>query len=56
MEDRGSVSVLVPDSLIVAAAQAAGCEAVLTEHLQHGLEIDGLRIADPFQTAVGSLS
>lgn len=44
------------DSLIVAAAQAAGCEAVLTEDLQHGLDIDGLRIADPFRTAVGSLS
>lgn len=44
------------DSLIVAAAQKAGCEAVLTEDLQHGLDIDGLRIADPFRTAVGSLS
>jgi len=44
------------DSLIVAAAQAAGCDALLTEDLQHGLDIDGLRVADPFQTKVGSLS
>jgi predicted nucleic acid-binding protein len=43
------------DSLIVAAAQSAGCEVVLTEDLQAGLEIDGLRIVDPFQTPVGSL-
>lgn len=44
------------DSLIVAAAQAAACEAILTEDLRHGLEVDGLRIADPFQTPVGSIS
>jgi predicted nucleic acid-binding protein len=54
IEDRYRLSFW--DSLIVAAAQTAGCEAVLTEDLQHGLDIDGLRIADPFRTAVGSLS
>ena len=53
IEDRFRLSFW--DSLIVAAAQAASCEVVLTEDLQNGLEIDGLRIADPFQTAVGSL-
>ena len=53
LEDRYRLSFW--DSLIVAAAQAAGCEAVLTEDLQHGLDIDGLRIADPFATSVGSL-
>ena len=43
------------DSLIVAAAHAAACETLLTEDLQHDLEIDGLRVADPFRTPVGSL-
>ena len=54
MEDRYRLSFW--DSLIVAAAQATGCEALLTEDLQHDLDIDGLRVADPFQTPVGSLS
>jgi predicted nucleic acid-binding protein len=54
LEDRYQLTFW--DSLIVAAAQAASCEVLLTEDLQHGLEIDGLLIADPFQTAVGSLS
>jgi predicted nucleic acid-binding protein len=53
-EDRYGLSFW--DSLIVAAAQAAGCEALLTEDLQHGLDIDGLRVVDPFRTRVGSLS
>jgi predicted nucleic acid-binding protein len=43
------------DSLIVAAAQAVGCNALLTEDLQHDMEIDGLHVADPFRTPVGSL-
>jgi hypothetical protein len=38
------------------AAQASACTGLLTEDLQHGLEIDGLVIADPFRTPVGSLS
>jgi predicted nucleic acid-binding protein len=54
VEDRYELSFW--DSLIVAAAQAAGCSAVLTEDLQHDLEIDGLRIADPFRTPVGSIT
>lgn len=36
------------DSLIVAAALQAGCRRLLTEDLQHGQEIDGLRIENPF--------
>ena len=54
IEDRFGLSFW--DSLIVAAAQSAGCETLLTEDLRHDLEIDGLRIADPFRTAVGSVS
>lgn len=37
------------DSLIVAAALQAGCKRLLTEDLQHGQKIDGLRIENPFR-------
>lgn len=37
------------DALIVAAAEQAGCDLLLTEDLQDGLEIGGLRVADPFR-------
>ena len=36
------------DSLIVAAALSAGCSRLLTEDLQHGQRIEGLRIENPF--------
>ena len=36
------------DSLIVAAAQQAGCHVLYTEDLQHGLRLEGLRIENPF--------
>jgi predicted nucleic acid-binding protein len=36
------------DALIVAAAQSAGCKRLLTEDMQHGEVIDGLRIVNPF--------
>ena len=36
------------DSLIVAAAHAAGCSRLYTEDLQHGRVIDGVRIENPF--------
>ena len=54
LEDRYGLSFW--DSLIVAAAQAAGCGTLLTEDLQHDLVIDGLRVADPFRTPAGSVS
>lgn len=37
------------DALIVASAQAAGCRTLLTEDLQHGQLLDGLRVVDPFR-------
>ena len=37
------------DSLIVAAAQLSNCNVLLTEDLQHGQVLDGLRITDPFK-------
>ena len=39
------------DALIVAAARSAECSYLLTEDLQHGQDLDGLRIVNPFQTS-----
>lgn len=36
------------DSLIVAAAQEAGCRRLLSEDLQHGQRIGKLRVENPF--------
>jgi predicted nucleic acid-binding protein len=36
------------DALMVAAAQQQGCTLLLTEDLQHGQQIDGVRIVNPF--------
>ena len=37
------------DSLIVAAALEAGCKRLYSEDLQHGQQIEGLTIENPFQ-------
>lgn len=37
------------DSLIAAAALEAGCTRLLTEDLQHGRQIEGLTIENPFR-------
>ena len=39
------------DSLIVSAAQMAGCAYLLTEDLEHERLFDGVRVIDPFRTA-----
>lgn len=36
------------DALIAAAAKSAECTYLLTEDLQHGQDLDGLRIVNPF--------
>jgi len=36
------------DALIVRAASSAGCARLLTEDLQHGQVIDGVRVENPF--------
>jgi predicted nucleic acid-binding protein len=53
VEDRFGLSCW--DALIVAAARIAGCEYLLTEDLQHGAELEGLRVVSPFLAAAGSL-
>ena len=46
VEDRFGLSYW--DSLIVAAAQAADCEHLLTEDLQDGQRLDTVTVVDPF--------
>lgn len=54
MEDRFGLSFW--DALIVGAARSIGCRYLLTEDLQDGLDLDGLRVVDPFMTSPGDLS
>lgn len=37
------------DALIVEAARAGGCLVLLTEDLQHGWEVAGIRVENPFR-------
>ncbi len=46
LQDRFSLSYW--DALMLAAARQIGCKALLTEDLQHGQDIDGVRIVNPF--------
>jgi predicted nucleic acid-binding protein len=39
------------DSLILAAAMEAGCTTLLTEDMQDGQVVDGVRIENPFLPA-----
>jgi len=41
------------DALIVAAARSAGCDQLLTEDLQHGQDLGGIVVVDPFQDDPG---
>jgi len=36
------------DALVLHCARKSGCRVVLTEDMQHGQEIDGVRIVNPF--------
>ena len=38
------------DSLIVAAADFAGCDILLTEDLQHGQELGRMQVMNPFES------
>jgi predicted nucleic acid-binding protein len=37
------------DAAIVEAARLIGCDVVLSEDLQHGQDLDGVRVVDPFR-------
>lgn len=36
------------DALVIRCASQSGCSVLMTEDMQHGLEIDGVRIVNPF--------
>lgn len=48
LQDEASLSYW--DALMVAAAQQQGCDALLTEDLQHDRQFAGVRILNPFIT------
>jgi predicted nucleic acid-binding protein len=37
------------DALVVASAKRAGCEILYTEDLQHGQDVGGVVVVDPFR-------
>ena len=43
------------DALIVAAAQLAGCDTLLSEDFTHGREFEGVHVVDPFRTEPADL-
>ena len=47
MQDRSHMSFW--DALIAASALVAGCSYLLTEDLQDGMDLGGLRVIDPFR-------
>ena len=54
IQDRDKIAFW--DALIVAAAKVGGCGYVLTEDLQDGQEIAGVRVVNPFRSLPNSLS
>jgi predicted nucleic acid-binding protein len=37
------------DAMIVSAARLAGCKVILSEDMQDGLQLEGMRVRDPFR-------
>jgi predicted nucleic acid-binding protein len=54
LQDRCQLSFW--DSLIVAAAQVGQCKHLLTEDLEHGQDLDGMRVVNPFKVEPGELT
>ena len=48
IERHGSMSLSFWDALILEAALRCGADRLLTEDLQHGQKIEGLRVENPF--------
>jgi predicted nucleic acid-binding protein len=53
-QDRSALSFW--DALILGAAQAMGCDTVLSEDLPSGQEVQGIRIVSPFKTRPADLA
>ncbi len=49
---RSECSFSFYDSLVIAAAQAAQCQVLYSEDMQHGQLVDALRIVNPFLMTV----
>jgi predicted nucleic acid-binding protein len=49
LQIRGAHGFSYWDSAIIAAAQALGCVELYTEDMQHGRQIGGVTIIDPFR-------
>ena len=49
LEIKASHGLSYWDSAIVAAARALGCRELFSEDMQHGREIDGIIIVNPFR-------
>ena len=56
IENSGSLSISLLGSLIVAASKAASCGFLLTEDLQAGQTLDGIKVINPFLTDPEDLS
>ena len=48
MDAVGRWRISIWDALIVEGARRAGCELLLSEDLQHGMDFDGVVVEDPF--------
>jgi predicted nucleic acid-binding protein len=51
LQDRYKLSFL--DCLLLAAAQASACDLFLSEDMQHGMDVDGVMILNPFLPDAG---
>jgi predicted nucleic acid-binding protein len=50
MRMAGSYGLSIYDAMIAAAARLAGCKVLLSEDMQNGLDIEGVRVRDPFRS------
>ncbi|MBN9087433.1 MAG: PIN domain-containing protein [Reyranella sp.] len=50
LEIRGRYGLSYWDAAIIAAAQALGCNELLSEDMSHGQQIGSVRIVNPFRT------
>jgi predicted nucleic acid-binding protein len=52
---RGESGFAFYDSLVIAAAQAAQCQVLFSEDMQHGQLVGGVRIVNPFLQVVNEV-
>jgi predicted nucleic acid-binding protein len=52
MQIAGRHGLSLYDAMIAAAARLAGCKLILSEDMQDGLRVEGMRVRDPFRPTV----